>query len=226
MCPSLGTGVFSELEPLDLQSLSEHKTASSFKKGQTLFVEDSPSAGLHCISSGSIKLSKAGVRGVDTILKIAQTGDVLGYRGILSGENHKTTATAMVDSVVCFFDRECIVETLRKQPSVAIRLIGRLGRDLDSAEERIDSMAQRNAFERTAELLLLLKNSHGKKNGSDQWVIDLRLKREELASMAGVSMVTLIRTLSELKSEKVIGEADKTISIIDETRLIQLANLE
>jgi CRP-like cAMP-binding protein len=219
-------GIFSELGSSDLQSLSEQKTTSYFKKGQTLFVEDSPSAGLHCVWSGSIKLSKSGARGTDTILKIAQEGDVLGYRGILTGENNKTTATAMTDSVICFFGRDCIVKMLRKQPGVAIRLIGRLGRDLDSAEDRIDSMAQRNAFERTAELLLLLKSSHGKKNGNSEWVIDLRLKREELASMAGVSMVTLIRTLSELKSEKVIGEIEKTISILDEERLIQLANLE
>jgi CRP/FNR family transcriptional regulator len=225
MCSSLDLGLFGDLEFLEIRSLASQKSTRYLKKGQMLFEEGAPSAGLHCISSGSIKVTMSGTQGKETVLNIANAGDVLGYRGVLTGENSATSATAIKDSVVCCFDKELINQALRRQPSIAIKLIQLTGESLKFAEARIVSMAERNAFERTVELLLLLKESHGIQSDGNQWKIDLRLKREELASMAGVSMVTLIRSLSELKSEGVIAEVDKAITIIDEKRLLQLANL-
>ena len=149
---------------------------------------------------------------------------MVGHRSVFSNENYGGTATAIEDSSVCFIDKKYIVKLLQKEPSVACHLITALGKELGEAENKVASFSQKNVFERTCEVLLLLKESHGKGEGK-KFRIDLKLTREELASMVGTATETLIRIMSDLKQEGVIEQDGKIILINDEKKLIKFANL-
>lgn len=74
-------------------------------------------------------------------------------------------------------------------------------------------------------MLLLLKDSYGVDKGNGETLIDLRLTRDELAAIVGTATETAIRFVSELKEEKVISQDGKKIIILDEDKLIELANI-
>lgn len=223
-CPSKGKGVFCELETMALDDLSHQKITNVFKKGQTLFMEGNPPYGLYCVSEGNIKITKMGADGKDTIVRIATAGDVIGHRSIFTDQHYKATATALDDSQVCFIDKKYILKMVQNEPTVACNLISRLGRDLGASEDKLASFSQKNVRERVCELLLLLKESHGKvhENGIR---IDIKLTREEMASLVGTATETLIRIISELKEEKIVEQQGKSIVIIDEKRLLEFANI-
>jgi CRP-like cAMP-binding protein len=223
-CPSRMDGIFCELEEASLNDLGSNKITNLYKKGQTLFVEGNPPYGLYCISTGNVKVSKIGPSGKENIVRLAGAGDVLGHRSIFTDQYYSATATALEDTRVCFIDKKYILEKVEKEPTVSKNIMYRLGRDLGISENKIASLAQKSVFERTSELLLLLGASHSEETPEGK-MITLKLTREEMASYLGTSSETLIRCISELKSENVLGQAGKSLIILDEEKLVEFANL-
>ena len=217
-------GIFCELEDASLNDLGEHKITNLYKKGQTLFVEGNPPYGLYCIGSGNVKVSKIGPGGKENIVRLAGAGDVLGHRSIFTDQLYSATATAIEDTRVCFIDKKYILDKVKVEPTVSKNIMYRLGRDLGISENKIASLSQKSVFERTAELLLLFGNTHSEVV-SEGKKITLKLTREEMSSYLGTSSETLIRCISELKSENVIGQDGKSLIILDEDKLVEFANL-
>jgi CRP-like cAMP-binding protein len=223
-CASHQEGIFCDLDFPKMEEISQYKINNTYKKGQTLFVQGNHPFGIYCISSGNIKLTKTGVDGKETIVRIAQGGDILGHRSLFTDDNYSATATAMEDTHVCFIDKKFILKIIEQNPSVALHIINKLSRDMGTAEKKLSSLHQKNVRERLAELILSLKATHGvKENG--KWKIDLKLTREEMATMIGTANETLIRFMTEFKEAGIIEQVGKTIYITNEEELLNWANL-
>ncbi|MCB9091936.1 MAG: Crp/Fnr family transcriptional regulator [Halobacteriovoraceae bacterium] len=225
-CPSRGKGIFCDLEAAELDEISQFKVVNQFKRGQSIFVEGNPTFGLYCISEGNIKLSKTSEDGKDAIVRIATKGDVLGHRSIFTNTPYNATATALDDSVICFLDKKYILKKIQESPSVAQNIINKLSRDLGASEQRLADMSQKSVKQRLIELLLLLHQSHGIPQDNGSVLIDIKLTREEMASIIGTATETLIRTLSDLKNLDLITLDGKKIIIPDEKKLLEEVTLE
>lgn len=223
-CPSREDGIFCDLDFKELEDISHHKVSNAYKKGQTLFVQGNHPYGIYCISKGNIKLTKVGPDGKESIVRIVTGGDVLGHRSLFTDDNYSATATAMEDCEVCFVDKKFILQKIKEQPTVALNIINKLSRDMGAAEKKLTSLHQKNVRERLAELLISLKASHGVKEG-DRYKIELKLTREEMATMIGTANETLIRFMTEFKEAGIIEQEGKVIYIKDEEELLNWANI-
>jgi len=224
-CPSLTKGVFCSLGEQELSQLSQNKVSNVYKKGQTLFVQGNHPFGLYCISTGNIKVTKIGSDGKESIVRIASGGDVLGHRSLFTDQYYMATATALEDTKVCFLDKKYILKVIQEQPSVSMKVIEKLSTDMGAAESKLSSLHQKNVRERLAELLLLLKESHGEKLEDGRIKINIKLTREEMATMIGTANETLIRFISEFREAKLIEQEGKVIFITNEEELLEWANL-
>jgi CRP-like cAMP-binding protein len=223
-CSSQAMSIFCQLDRGPLAEISSHKVMNTYKKGHVIFYQGNPPFGLYCISRGKIKITKVGTDGKESIVRIASVGDVLGHRSLFSNENYNATATAMEDTSVCFIDKKFIYKIVNEQPSIALNIIQKLSREMGSAESKSASMFQKNVRERLAELLLTLSSSYGVKE-QGRVRLDIKLTREELASMIGTASETVIRFITEFKEEGLIEQEGKTIFIIDNDGLLELANI-
>lgn len=224
-CPSKGKGIFCDLVDSDLNELSIHKVTNVYKKGQTLFVQGNHPFGLYCINSGNIKVTRTGSDGKESIVRVVTGGDVLGHRSLFTSDYYSATATAIEDTKVCFIDKKYILKLIEDKPSVSLHLINKLSRDMGAAEGKLSSFHQKNVRERLAELILILKESHGEKLPNGSFKLNIKLTREEMATMIGTANETLIRFMSEFKDEGLIEQDGKSIIILDEERLVEWANL-
>lgn len=223
-CQSRDKGVFCDLEKMALHDVSTHKVTNTYKKGQIIFYQGNPPFGLYCINSGKIKITKTGNDGKESIVRLAGAGDVLGHRSLFSNENYTATATAMEDTAVCFLDKKFIYKAIQEQPSIALNIIQKLSVEMGSAEQKSASMFQKNVRERLAELFLTLMKTYGvEENGRTR--LDIKLTREEIASMIGTASETVIRFITEFKDEGLIEQEGKTIYVINEKKLLEFANL-
>lgn len=224
-CPSKGTGIFCDLPNSSLDELSSHKVTNTYKKGQTLFVQGNHPFGIYCINSGNIKVTRVGSDGKESIVRVVTGGDVLGHRSLFTSDFYSATATALEDTKVCFIDKKYILKLIEEKPSVSLHLINKLSRDMGAAEGKLSSFHQKNVRERLAELLLILKESHGEKLANGAIKLNIILTREEMATMIGTANETLIRFMSEFKEEGLIEQDGKTIIILNEELMIEWANL-
>lgn len=221
-CEACKTSVFSSLTPEILDQISAEKTCAIYKKGQTIFYEGNQPHGVFCIHSGKVKIHKLGDDGREQIVRFAKSGNVLGYRAMLSDEHYYASATALEDTTVCFFPKNVYMTALKNNADLALQTIRLLAYDLRSAEMMVTNMAQKQVKERVADALVMLKDYYGVED--DGATINAVLTREEIANIAGTSTETSIRMLAGLKNDKVISLVGKKIKILDMARLEQIAH--
>jgi CRP-like cAMP-binding protein len=223
-CDNHGDSIFCELEELALKEVSAQKIMNKYKKGQTLFHEGNPPYGLYCINSGKIKLTKTSSEGKDSIIRIVSPGEVLGHRSLFSNDNYRATATALEDSDICFIDKKFIQKLIEQNPSISLELIGQLTKAMGMVEDKVANFYQKNVRERLASLLLEFKDKYGvEEDGRIR--LDIKLTREEMASIVGVATETLIRFMSEFKDEGAISQKGKTMFVESEEKLKELGNI-
>lgn len=224
-CQSLCQGIFNQLSEDTLDAISEHKVSNTFKKGQTLFMQGNPPFGMYCIKSGIVKVTQTGSDGKESIVRLAKGGDTIGHRSLFSEEYYKATATAVEETQICFYDKKYIQKLVKEEPSVAYNMISRLGHDLGASEHKVTSLAQKSVRERLAELLLVLQQGYGEKLDDGRFKLNIKLTREEMASMVGTASETLIRFFTEFKNEDIIEQEGKVIYITDMEKLTDFAGL-
>lgn len=223
-CSCLSLGIFCDLDENSMALVSQYKVMNQYKKGQTLITEGAPNFGLYCINAGKIKVIKAAPDGRETILRILGPGDVIGHQNILTDDKNQNTAIMIEDGSVCFIDRKFITELIQNETSVSINIIKKLSAEMTASENRNAAMSNKNVRERLADLLLSLKTSYGVRE--DHRVrLNIKLTREEMASIVGTANETIIRFISEFKDEGILEQEGKVIFLLDESKLLQSANV-
>lgn len=222
-CESSHNSIFCVLNKLELATLSESKSHISYKKGQTVFYEGNHPHGLYCIYSGKVKIHKLGHDGKDQILRLAKSGNIIGYRALLSEDYYNASATAIEDSVICFFPKKDYQTQIIVNPALSMQIIKLLSVDLKQAEQKAMNMVQKQVRERIAETLLMLKEFFGVE--IDNATISTVLTRESIGNIAGTTTETAIRTLSDFSKNKTIELIGKKIKILNNKELVKIANL-
>lgn len=222
-CPTAQSSIFCVLNKIELANLSENKSFIFFKKGQIVFFEGNNPQGLFCIYSGKVKIHKLGYDGNDQILRLAKKGNVIGYRALLSNDNYHASATAIEDSLICYFPKSVYQNQIANNHALALQIMKLLSSDLKSAEVKAMSFVQKHVRERVSETLLLLKDFFGVEE--DNATIKTTLTRESIGNISGTTTETAIRILSDLNKSKVIKLVGKKIKILNPKELIKIANL-
>lgn len=222
-CESARDSIFCVLNKEELSELSTVKSYISYKKGQMIFYEGNHPQGLYCIFSGKVRIHKLGHDGKEQILRLAKKGGVIGYRALLSNDTYHASATAIEDSLICFFPKGAYQSHIISNPALSMQIIKLLSSDLKSAEQKAMNMVQKQVRERMAETLLMLRDFFGVEN--DNITINTVLTRESIGNIAGTTTETTIRILSEFNKRKLIGFAGKRISILQPKELLRITNL-
>jgi CRP/FNR family transcriptional regulator len=222
-CDSKSISFMKDCSPEQAEKITAVKSCSHFKKGQNIFYEGNIPLGIHCISQGVVKLVRTNHDGKEQILRFAQAGDFLGYRALIADEPLVATAICVEDTIACFVPKKVFMEVLDENPQVSKQLLKALCHDLGVVEERIQSLAQKSVRERLAETLLFLQTTFKTDEQADE-VIPITLPREDIANIVGTATETVIRLLSEFKSDKLIELEGKKIRILNKSSLEKISH--
>lgn len=215
--------IFCALKTEELELINQAKRCQIFEKGEIIFQEAAAPKGIFCIEKGKVKVSQLGFDGKDQILHLAKDGDVMGYRATLSGDIYSCSATAIEQSHICFIPKDVFISLVEKNSKLALQIIHLFSKELKKIETNLTKITQRPVKERIAQSLLLLKNKYGVE--ADEATINITIKREEIANMAGTTRETATRVLYHLQENNVIELLGKKIKIINFKILINEANI-
>ncbi len=219
-CSSLTTSVFKNLSQTELSFLNSEKICNSHKKGEILYREGNRISGVYCIDDGIVKIYKTGSDGKEQIVAFAKKGDITGYRSVLSNEPACTTAEILEESSICFIPASVIFQLVRSNGDFSLSLLQLTCRELNQANSFIKDIAQKTVRERLAEALLMLHQNFGVSNDG---YLNIILTREELANIVGTATESVIRLLSDFKSENLITLNGKRIKLENIKKLEKLS---
>jgi CRP/FNR family transcriptional regulator len=215
--------IFMGLSPDEIKISLEKCTTNTYKKGQAIFKHGNLSYGLYSIKSGKVKISHIGSDGKETILRLVATDEILDYSNLLNNEVYTSSAIALEDCVVFFIDKEYFLDLIKRNPIVTINIIKKISQTMAQVEVNQISLSHKNVRERLAALILKLGDQYGViENNIIR--LDIKLSREELSAMIGTTHETLVRLMTEFKSEEIIEEDAKIIFIVNKPKLIKFAN--
>ena len=223
-CLSGQTTFLSKLDKADLSYLNSQKISTYYKKGQEIFREGQKSGGVFCVKEGKVKVFKQGIDGREHIIRIAQSGEFIGLRSLISGNNHTLSAAAFEDSTICFIIKNDFFQLMIKYPDFTRELIISLSQVLEEAEMKMVSLAQKPVKERLAETLVFLARSFrlDLENPARSY---LNLTRIDLANIIWTVPETVIRLLSEMKNEKTVALKGRRIYLLDFDKLCRTGNV-
>lgn len=224
MCAVREKSVFCDLTVPEMQVVSQQKGSRRYFKGDMIFYADQQPGGLFCISTGKVKVYKVGKDGREQIIRLANKGDILGYRALISGGKYSAFAVPIEDAEICHIPKETFFSLLSHNYELSAKVLHLLSDELKIAEEKLVDMAQKPVRERLAETLLLLSETYGLEK--DNATLSVKLTRVELANIIGTATESVSRLLSKFKDENIIAMQGRKIKIIDQKALITAANVE
>ena len=178
--------------------------------------------GFYCVQKGIIKIYKTGFDGKEQIIRFAKNGDIIGYRSVLSNEPACTTTEVLEECIVCHIPASTLFNLVKTNGNFAVELMKLTCKELGEANSYITDIAQKTVRERLAEILLLLEEDFG---ANEQGVLSLSLTREDLSNIVGTATKSIIRLLSEFKSDLLIELNGRKIKILDKPGLKIIASI-
>jgi CRP/FNR family transcriptional regulator, polysaccharide utilization system transcription regulator len=221
-CALESGSLFRHLTPEETEMLNYDKDFRQYKRGEVLYKEGSRISGFYCITSGIIKVFKTGLDGKEQIIKFAKKGDFIAYRSVLSNELACTSAKVIEDCSVCFIPSEILLQLSKNNSTFALELLKLACHELGEANSFITDIAQKTVRERLAEILLLLVHDFGL---DPNQYLNISLTREELANIVGTATESVIRLLSEFKSDKIVELTGRRIRILNMKALEKISNV-
>lgn len=214
--------LFSLLAERDRRKLAGHVTEAHYAKGEFIFREGDPAEYFHIVKEGAVKCVKSCPDGKEITLKVLLPGDLFCCEAaVFDGAPHPGCAQPMGDVSILRLSKKAYFEMIRRNPEAALEVIRYLGHRLNEAQENFKVLALDRAEQRIASLLLNLA-ARASAREPDGLRLTVRLTRQDLANMAGLSVETAIRVMSRFKRSRLVSGTAKRIVIRDLPRLKHL----
>lgn len=202
-----------------LESLTEESNSNSYRKRQVIYKQGNNPHYLFYIMKGKVKTYKTHEDGKDLVIDLYNEGDFFGYTSLIENTVYNETAEAIEETELTLIPRKDFEDLLNTNPAISRKLISLLSKNVIAKEDHLLGIAYNTLRKKVAGALIAMqKKYHTDKK--EPFTIDI--SREELATIAGTATESLIRTLSDFKSENLIDIKTGKIIIVDEKKLVNL----
>ncbi len=202
-----------------LFNLTEGRNVNKYKKKQAIYSEGNHPNRLYYVLSGKVKTYKTNDDGKELVTELFIAGDFLGHVALLENTVYRDSAEALEESELAVIPREDFEELVNNSREVSQKFIRLLAKDVSDKETQLLGLAYNSLRKKVAEALLMV---YEKYQGAKKELFSINISRENLATIAGTATESLIRTLSDFRSEKLIDIRDGDIVILNSQKLISI----
>ncbi len=178
-----------------------------FEKGEILFTPHEEAGGFYYVSSGEIRVYKMDEQGREVEVVRIGPGGFLGEAIVFVSPEFTVFAQAVKDSQALFFDKREINKEMDVNPQIAKFFIDLLAKKCVVLSNRIESLELRTVRQRLIQYLL------ANCSGDKKCMVELRIKKTELAKILGTISETLSRNLKQMQDEGLIEVKGNNIFI-------------
>ncbi len=200
------------------QQLTGQYAVETYHKKQTLYQEGKRPRFLYYLVTGKVKAFKNHEDGKEYITDLFSPGDFIGYAALIEDINYNDGAVILEDAELMQIPRDEFLGMIYSDLTIAAKFIRIITQNVKLKEERLLSLAYSSLRKRVAKALI---DIHEKFNKDGQQNL-IEFSRDDIAQYVGTATESLIRTLSDFKSEKLIDIKTGKISIINGEKLKNL----
>jgi CRP/FNR family transcriptional regulator, cyclic AMP receptor protein len=187
-----------------VQAVEAVKSIVNLPKHAKLLEEGEAPEGVFVLLRGSVKLFVSLKGGKTLILRVVQSGEVLGLSATMSCKPAEYTAETLSPTQFLYVPRKDFLALLERRPEICISVVEVLSHQLREAVNMIHySSGSQPAIEKLADLLELWITENGEvtERGIE---LKLPLTQEEIGQMIGVSRETVSRLIAEFEGQGIL----------------------
>lgn len=206
--------------PGSLDDRMAHAAVRRLLAKEHVFCEGDDREHVFRVEDGVIAVYKTLPDGRRQIIDFAYPGDLIGL-GVLS--EHVLSAQATVPSRVRCLSASTLERMAESDASLALKLYKSVCQELAATRSLLVTVGQRSAIERVAAFLVAL---HRRTAAGGSSTIKLAMRRSDIADLLGLTIETVSRTLTKLRTMGVIDieQGGSRVQLLDLPRLADLAN--
>lgn len=184
------------LDADEQRHVTELMTNAELPAHATVFHEADPADYVYNVTDGALKLVKMLPDGRQQITGFLFPGDFL---GLAYNERYACSAETLHPTRLCRFPRKRLEALFREMPKLERRLLGLASNELAAAQDQMLLLGRKTARERLASFLLML-SAGAKRRGLPTDPIVVPMTRNEIADYLGLTLETVSRNFSWLKT--------------------------
>lgn len=185
--------------------------------GEQLIWEGDEAVLVANVVEGLLKLSSSTSDGREQILGIAFPSDFLGRP---FGGSTPYGVEALTDAQVCVFERKDFDRFAKEHPRLEHKLLERTLAELDRTRKWMLLLGRMNAEQKLASFLLQAADRASEGDGGDGRSFDLQLSRQQIADILGLTIETVSRQMTKMKSQGLIDlPSRRAVTILDREAL-------
>lgn len=202
-----------------LSLISDERELYDYKKKQMLYKDGQRPKAVYYIKSGKVKIYKTNDDGKELITGILSAGEFAGYVYAMENINYRESAQILEDAEIITIPKEDFLTLLWADAQVSKQFIKLVTQNVIEREQALLNIAYNSLRKKVAFLIISLLDKFRKEETGKK---EIRLSRENLAQAAGIATESLIRTLSEFKSERLVDIQGGSVIILNEEKLRNL----
>jgi len=208
------TPLFANLTETEMRALRTRVTSKQFHRGELLFNEGDPCAGLFLVASGKIRIFKLSAAGREQVLAVEGPGSSFAELPVFDGGSYPASATALEDAEVLFISRRDFQNFCREHPDVALKVIAVVGSRLRRLVGIIEDLSFTTVRQRLISVLLRMAQETG--SPSKEGIrLELTKSHQDLAAELGTVRELVSRNLSRLQAEGFLEVDGRKIVVKD-----------
>jgi CRP-like cAMP-binding protein len=215
--------IFRDLPEPALHAIAGRCRFRQLTRGAFVFFEGRPADAVHLLLSGHVKVVRETGDGQEVILRLIQPGEIFGGAGGWGEPVYPATGVTIDDSTILQLPAADFTALVAEQPDFALLMIRELGLRLREAEARIRELQAERAERRIARSLLRLVSKTGTRTSAGI-EIGVPLSRQHLAELAGTTISTASRILSNWDRQGLIIAGRERVTIVKPHRLVMIAD--
>ncbi|ADU97298.1 Crp/Fnr family transcriptional regulator [Thermovibrio ammonificans] len=206
--------LFSKLTERQLEELSRIAVSRKFNKGEVIFHPSQKADAFFILKSGRVKIFKTS-KGKEQILRIFEPPIIFGEAASFTGGYFPAWAEAVEESEVLTIPRNQMLNLLKKDPEVGMKLLAVMAQRLIHLTNVIESLSLKSALSKVASYLYRRMEEEGESFKFSTTTASLEL---------GLTKETVSRMLGKLKSLGVVEKNGSTVTVKKPNALKDLAS--
>lgn len=198
----------------DINTLFQNKQIKNYSNKDIIYRDGDTPSYAYYLNNGKVKIQKMNKDGKEVIIELCNNGDFFGYWSILENNNQQDSAEAIEDSEIWLIPIDEFKRNIEESAEISSKFLKLLSKNLLIKEHKILEMAYESVRKRIANALIEMCDKYGEENR-----LKMKIPRELIASMAGTSVETAIRMLSEFKKDNLIEIHSSEILILNYDKL-------
>lgn len=211
--------LFAGLPPADLAIIAGLAVVKSLAKGDYLFHEGDLSSGFYIVQSGAINVHRVNAAGKEQVIHVFRAGESFAEATLATERGYPADARAVETSQVLLIQKTGFIALLRKQPELALRMLGAMSGHLRVLVGQLEDLTLKDVETRLANWLV---KRCPNPESTQPHVITLKGTKRVLAAELGTVSETFSRTLARFRELRLVSIKGKSIEVLNPVGLAKL----